>query len=140
MSITQIETALSFRLPDAHRAALLNESDPIHNACDFLVVDSPHKLLRFLDTNIDLRSPDRPDPWPDFLIAFASNSCGDYFAYDTRCSPYIIVYIDPDNTVADNLAQDDGFTFPSFGEWHTAKCRQLGGIKDGDCPGLLDGD
>jgi hypothetical protein len=118
MSIAEIEIALSFRLPDAHRAALVDAADPIHDACDFLVLDSPHELLRFLDANNDLRRPERPDPWPDFLVAFASNGCGDYFAYDIRSDPYAIVYIDPDRTVAENLACDDDFTFESFDEWH----------------------
>jgi hypothetical protein len=74
------------------------------------------------------------------LVAFASNGCGDYFAYDTRRTPHTIVYIDPDNTVAENLAIDDGYTFESFEEWHAAKCRQHEAIKRGECSGLRDGE
>ena len=138
MRIEEIESALAISIPVAHRKALLDSADPIHEACDFLVPDSPHKLLRLCDVNEFLHASDRPDAWPEFLVAFASNGCDDYFAYDTRQSPYVIVYIDPDNTVADNLDMDDGYTFDSFDEWHEAKCRQHEGIKNGGCPGLKD--
>ena len=140
MDIDSIEAALSMQLPEAHRRALSDASDPIHEACDFLICESPHELLRLYDVNVSLRTSDNPDPWPRHMIAFASNGCGDYFAYDTRRSPYLIVYIDPDNTVAENLAMDDGYTFESFNEWYSAKCRQHEAIKDGESPGLKDED
>ena len=140
MDIDAIETSLSVKFPEAHRKGLSDPSDPIHAACDFLVGDSPHQLLRLNDVNASLHASDNPDPWPAYLVAFASNGCGDYFAYNTRRSPYLIVYIDPDNTVAENLAMDDGYIFETFDEWHAAKCRQHESIKNGGCPGLRDGE
>ncbi len=140
MNITEIETLLSVRLPDPHRASLLDGSDPIHKACAILVPHSPYELLRLYDTNVHLHHKDHPDRWPDFLVAFASNGCGDYFAYDTRRAPYLIVYIDPDNTVEENLEMDDDYTFESFAAWYDAKCQQYAAIKEGGCPGLRDGD
>lgn len=140
VNIDAIETSLSVKFPATHRRALSDRSDPIHAACDFLVGQSPHELLRLNDVNASLRASDNPDPWPAYLVAFASNGCGDYFAYDTRPSPYLIVYIDPDDTVAENLAMDDGYTFESFDEWHAAKCRQHEAVKTGECPGLRDGE
>lgn len=138
MNIEAIESALAVSFSTAHRNALSNPSDPVHKACDFLVVDSPHKLLRLRDVNESLHASDYHDIWPDYLVAFASNGCGDYFAYDTRRSPYLVVYIDPDNSVADNLAMHDGYTFDSFELWHAAKCRQHEAIRNGECPGLQD--
>ncbi len=135
MNTDAIEALLAVKFPAAHRKALSDPSDPIHAACDFLVGESPHELLRLSDINASLRAPNNPDPWPSYLVAFASNGCGDYFAYDTRRSPYLIVYIDPDDTVAENLAMDDGYMFESFDEWHAAKCRQHEAIKSGECRG-----
>jgi len=140
MDIDAIETSFSVKFPPKHRKALSDPLDPIHTVCDFLVGEPPYELLRLTDVNASLRAPENPDPWPAYLVAFASNGCGDYFAYDTRRSPYLIVYIDPDNTVAENLAMDDGYTFESFDEWHAAKCCQHEAIKNDECPGLRDGE
>ena len=102
MTIAEIEAAFSVRLPDRHRAAILDSADPIHSASEFLVLDTPNALLPIRKTNDYLRQ--RPiEKWPDYLFAFASNGCGNYFAYDTRTSPYRIVYIDPDYTIDENL-------------------------------------
>jgi len=131
MSIEDLEQSLAITFPAEHRRALLDPSDPIHVACDFLLLDSPFRLLRLRHVNDFLHAEDYPDSWPDYLVAFASNGCGDYFAYDTRGTPYTIVYIDPDKTVAENLSMDDGYTFPSFREWHSAKCEQYRAIRNG---------
>ena len=138
MSVDDLEGLLGITFPNEHRAALLDPSDPIHIACDFLVPESPHELLRLDQVNNFLHSEDHPDTWPDHLIAFASNGCGDYFAYDTRETPYVIVYIDPDYGVAESLAMDDGYTFSSFPEWRDRKVQQHQAIRDGQCPGLRD--
>lgn len=140
MSIDAFETAFSIRLPDSHRAAIQDSSDLIHRACDFLLAESPHELLRLSHVNHMLHSVDHPEAWPRFLIAFASNGCGDYFAYDTRTSPYPITYMDPDNTIAENLSLDDGYAFSSFAEWHAAKCTQFEGTRGGDDPDVRDDD
>jgi hypothetical protein len=97
---------------------MLNTADPIHDACDFLVPHSPHELLRLADVNEFLHAPDRPDPWPSFLIAFATYSCGDYYAYDRRSGQPTVIYIDPGLTVTENLSSSDKLRFGSFGEWY----------------------
>jgi hypothetical protein len=131
MSSKDIEKSLGIVFPAEHWRALLDPSDPIHAACDFLVLDSPYKLLRLQHVNEFLHVEDHFDPWPGYLVAFASNGCGDYFAYDIRQMPYTIIYIDPDKTVAENLGMDDRYTFHSFAEWHAAKCEQYRAILDG---------
>ena len=80
MSIDAFESAFSVRLPGDHRGAIRNRSDTIHKACDFLLDDTPHQLLGLSHVNQMLHADEHPDKWPKFLVAFASNGCGDYFA------------------------------------------------------------
>ena len=117
-AINLIEEKLGFRLPQQHREAIANPTDPVHECCDFLLDESPFELLRLADVNDFLHSPSHPDPWPPFLLAFASNGCGDYFAYDLRTDPAHIIYVDPDDFVSDNLASHDILEFPDFETWH----------------------
>ncbi len=99
-------------------------SDPIHDACDFLILESPYELLRWVDVNEFLHAPDNWNRWPSFLIAFASNGCGDYFAYDTRPETVRIIYMDTDKSVDENLATVDGFEFATFDAWYDMKIEQ----------------
>ena len=101
---------------------MLDPADPIHEWCDFLVPDSPYELLRWVGANEFLHAPGHWNRWPVFLVAFASNGCGDYFAYDLRSDPPRIIYMDPDCTVAENLAAEDKQEYGSFDEWY-ADCR-----------------
>ena len=100
---------------------MLDPADPIHDACDFLVPDSPYELLRWVDVNEFLHTPDHWNRWPQFLVAFASNGCGDYYAYDTRSEPPKIIYMDPDNMVDENLVKTDGLEFATFEAWYEKK-------------------
>ena len=109
MELDQAESRLGMTLSERHREAMLDPADPIHDTCDFLVLDSPYELLRWIDLNEFLHAAGRWNRWPAFLVAFASNGCGDYFAYDIRLKPPKIIYVDPDITVDENLAKTDGF-------------------------------
>src|SRR5262245_18393387 len=121
MELAEAETRLAITLSDRHRRAMLDLSDPIHEACDFLVPDSPYELLRWVEVNEFLHATDHWNRWPPFLVAFASNGCGDYFAYDTRTEPAKIAYMDPDKTVDENLSITDGFEFDTFEAWYEMK-------------------
>jgi hypothetical protein len=106
-------------LPAAHLRKMSDATDRVHRVCDFFILDSPHDLLRLDRVNDFLRTK-RTDRWPDFLVAFASNGCGDYYAYDLRTTPPIIRYIDPDNTVHENLRlSKDQLRFTSFEDWYS---------------------
>lgn len=121
MNLNQAERQLGVSLSERHRQAMLDPTDPIHNACDFLIPESPYELLRWVEVNEFLHAPDSWNCWPSFLVAFASNGCGDYFAYDTRSQSPRIIYVDPDKTVEENLAMNDGFEFPTFEAWYQMK-------------------
>ena len=117
MDVAAVESRLGVQFPLRHRAALLNPADPIHDACDFLLAESPHELLRLADVHGLLHGSDCTDGWPAFLVAFASNGCGDYFAYDLRHGMQVI-YIDPDLSVAENLSAKDRLRFDTFDQWY----------------------
>ncbi len=124
MELGELEGRLSIMLPDRHRQVMMDSADPIHHACDFLVPESPYELLQWLAVNEFLHAADNWNRWPPFLVAFASNRCSDYFAYDTRTAPARIVYMDPDMTVDENLSNIDGFVFDTFEAWYEMKLRQ----------------
>ena len=124
MKLCDIEKQLRIAFPLRHKKAMADDTDPVHEACDFLVPTSQYKGLLLLNVNDFLHDPQTMNRWPDFLIAFASNGCGDYFAYDTRTEPAKIIYMDPDKTVAANLEKTDGFEFDTFEGWYEMKVGQ----------------
>jgi hypothetical protein len=117
MELSEVESKLKFTFPVRHRQAILDSNDPIRRACDFLILsDNRHSDL--LLRNEWMHSSEFGNPWPDFLIVFASNGCGDYFAYDTRQTPASIIYIDPDDTVEKNLQSSGKLCYGTFEEWY----------------------
>jgi hypothetical protein len=115
--LSEIQRKLKFKFPARHGQAILDARDPIHEACDFLGL-SRSKGDDILQTNECIHGAKFGDPWPDFLIAFASNGCGDYFAYDTRQYPASVIYIDPDCTVKENLQAVDKVSYETFEQWY----------------------
>jgi hypothetical protein len=126
MELAAVEARLGLTFPEQHRRALLGPSDPIHEACDFLLPSSPYEGLRLVEVNELLHDPSRWDRWPAFLVAFASNGCGDYFAYDLRRQPPDIVYIDPDRTIEENLGAENKLVFSSFEAWYQQRRTRRG--------------
>jgi hypothetical protein len=124
MDLAEAEARLGVALPEQHRWAMLDPADPIHDACDFLVPSSQYELLRWVGVNESLHATGYWNRWPGFLVAFASNGCGDYFAYDLRSDPPRIIYMDPDATVEENLAAEDKLEFASFADWYSHKLRK----------------
>jgi len=107
--------------PEQHQRAMQDATDPIHRACDFFVQSSDNKSLDLLDVNQWLHSSQVWAPFPDFLVAFASQGCGDYFAYDTRQSPPSVIYIDPDATPEEHLADPEAVRYASFNDWYESQ-------------------
>jgi len=119
LEIDKIEKHFGFQFPERHRMALLNSSDLIHDLCDFLLPNRTDKMLGLIEQNESLRG-NSFDPWPSYLLAFASNGFGDYFAYDLRSDPAPILYIDPDCTVAESLSRKnkDILRYDDFESWY----------------------
>ena len=108
-------------LPEKHQQVMSDPSDPIHRACDFYVPPPDANSRDILALNRELRSIDAGRYWPDFLIAFASNGCGDYFAYDTRQSPPSIIYIDPSYTPQEKSNDPEALRYNTFDDWYESK-------------------
>ncbi len=96
-------------------------SDPIHRACDFYVSSAASNSRDIVALNGWLHSREVWAPWPDFLIAFGSQGCGDYFAYDTRQSPVSVIYIGSDRTPEECLADPEALRYGSFDEWYESQ-------------------
>jgi hypothetical protein len=78
MDIPELEVRFRIQFPERHRQALHDATDPIHDWCVFLVPTTLNSLHDFARCNEMLHSEDQSNPWPDFLVAFASGGCGDY--------------------------------------------------------------
>jgi len=114
------------QFPDQHKRAMSDNADPIHRACDFYVPSSIDPTRDIAALNRRLRSGGEESwPWPEFLVAFASNGCGDYFAYDTRQTPAPIVYIGPEDPPEEQLVGPDALRYKTFAEWYDSKVEQL---------------
>ena len=94
LSINVIESVLQTRLPERHRAALLDPHDPVHDCIELLGTDEGNHN-NIVATNKDLRSIEWKE-WPEHLIAFATRGCGDFFAYDMRVEPYCVYCVRAD--------------------------------------------
>ena len=118
MKLAHIEKSLGMKLPERHKQAMLDAGDKVHAACDFLLPWHTGKMRGIVEENESLHGTDNYDPWPLYLVAFASNGCGDFFAYDLRTEGHSVIYIDPDCTVQENLQSDDKLTFATFQDWY----------------------
>lgn len=114
---------------ERHRCVMVGTSDPIHRACDFYTLSGERDIIAL---NMRLHSQGGWSPWPDFLVAFASYGCGDYFAYDTRLPPASIIYIDSDGTPDEQLTDPEALRYDNFDEWYESAmdhhtCSRCGG-------------
>jgi hypothetical protein len=118
LTVDSIETIFRIEIPRRHRALLLDPLDPIHDRKEILTPEG-NDVCNIFKVNRRLRGLDWKE-WPEYLVAFASNGCGDYFAYDTRINPYRIFYIGPIATAPDAVAacEEEGFVFSDFDDWY----------------------
>ena len=116
--LANIELSYGIPIPERLGKALLDPNDPIHR-CSTLLTASDNPLLDAASVNAHLRSIEWKE-WPDHLVAFATNECGDYFAFNTRETPYRIYYIGPTDTVPEAIesCDEEGFNFNGFDDWY----------------------
>ena len=124
MDISDIETEFGFNFPLPHREDLQDLSSPIHDACDFLIPDGLGSL-DFAKVNRLLRSESHQG-WVDRYVAFASNGCGDYYAYDTFTRPYSVIYVDPMDLVADSSV-----SAKHYDEWREEQLQLASEVDEG---------
>jgi predicted RNA-binding Zn-ribbon protein involved in translation (DUF1610 family) len=99
--------------------------DPIHRACDFYVPPEENSTLDIVALNQSLHGDRVWARWPEYLVAFASNGCGDYFAYDLRLSPARVVYIGGERPPEEHLQEPENIAGQTFEEWYAEKIAHL---------------
>ena|SRR5690349_2183622 len=107
--------------PKRHQQAMADPADPIHGSCDFFVASSSNTSLDLAVVNDWVHSSKFWAPWPEFLVAFASQGCGDYFAYDLRRSPPSVIYIGPDATPEETLQNPETLRYDGFDSWYESQ-------------------
>lgn len=123
MRLEEVESRLGIVFPEMHRRALIDDTDPIREACPiFLSIADGDNCI--ISVNESLHEPEQWNTWPSYLVAFSCNGCGDYFAYDLRSRPYRVIYIDPLDTIAEALSDPDQLAFNSFAEWYAYELKE----------------
>ncbi|HKI18970.1 MAG TPA: SMI1/KNR4 family protein [Isosphaeraceae bacterium] len=111
--IEAVEEWLEFSFPESYRRFLRQPDIEAVKRLPSLLWFVRHDGVGILDANEFLRGKDY-DPFPDRLIAFATNECGDFFCFDRDTGK--IVYIDPEHTVEENLKSGE-LVYESFEKW-----------------------
>jgi SMI1/KNR4 family protein SUKH-1 len=111
--IETAESRLGFTFPRAYRQFVLQPDIEIIKKLPSPLWFVRHRSLGILDVNTSLRRR-AFRPYPEHLIAFATNECGDYFCFDRETGR--IIYIDPDTSIEDNLERNE-LVFDSFESW-----------------------
>ena len=121
--IEYVESQLGLQFPDTLKAIFRDPDLRLIKKLPTLLWIVRHPSLGLHEVNDYLRSREH-DPFPDYLVAFATNECGDWFCFeivnDFDFARGGVVYIDPSLTVEENLRQRE-LTFPSFDAW--VKCK-----------------
>ncbi len=131
--LTKIERSYGISLPRRLSEALLDSGDPIHR-CSVLLTTSDNPLLDAASVNAHMRSIEWKE-WPNHFVAFATNECGDYFAFNASQTPYKIYYVGPTDTVPEAVAscEEEGFVFDHFDEWYDHEIADRSTDSDGGC-------
>src|SRR3954454_25033274 len=111
--IEPTEAILGFSFPEDFRRFVAAPDMEVIERLPSLLWFVRHESIGLIDVNRRLRRPG-PRAYPDRLIAFATNECGDYYCFDRDTGR--IVYIDPDHSVEENL-RDGELVYESFEAW-----------------------
>ena len=118
--IREVESLLAFAFPEAYRRFVRDPDIEVVKRLPSLLWFVRHTSMGLIDVNLRLRKPG-PRAYPDRLVAFATNECGDYYCFDRDTGR--IVYIDPDRTVEENMGSDE-LVYESFGMWMEQKLKR----------------
>lgn len=111
--IREVESLLAFAFPGGYKGFVRDPDIEVVKRLPSLLWFVRHPSVGILDVNLLLRDTDH-DPYPDRLVAFATNECGDYFCFDRDTGR--IVYVDPDRPVEDSLESEE-LVYESFERW-----------------------
>jgi len=111
--IEAVEAQLELAFPESYRRFVKNPDIEVIKKLPSLLWFVRHSYMGILDANALLRGSDF-EPYPDHLIAFATNECGDFYCFDRDTGR--IVYIDPDYSIEENLGSNE-LVFDSFEQW-----------------------
>ncbi len=111
--IGSVEEVLQFSFPEDYKQFIRNPDIEAIKRLPSLLWFVHHDSMGILETNDWLRTRSF-EPFPERLITFATNECGDYFCFDQDTKR--IVYVDPDQTVEENLKSLE-LVYDSFREW-----------------------
>jgi hypothetical protein len=111
--IEAVESQLGFAFPEAYKRFVQHPDIETIKRLPSLLWYVLHQGVGILDVNRFLRGREH-DPYPDQLIAFATNECGDYFCFDRDTGR--VFYIDPDCSVRESL-ESGGLSYESFERW-----------------------
>jgi hypothetical protein len=109
--IEAVESRFAFVFPEKYKRFVQAPDIEVIKRLPSLLWFVRHQSVGILEVNRFLRGREH-DPFPDQLIAFATNECGDYFCFDRETGR--VVYIAPDASVVENLEADGCLSYDSF--------------------------
>jgi hypothetical protein len=111
--IEAVESRFGFAFPEGYRRFLKEPDIEAIKKLPSLLWFVRHPGVGILDTNIRLRKRVLW-PFPEHLVAFATNECGDYYCFDRDRGR--VVYIAPNYSIEENLERDE-LVYDSFDQW-----------------------
>jgi hypothetical protein len=108
-----VELILGFSFPEDYKRFISKPDIEVIKKLPSLLWFVHHDTVGIIETNNWLRKRDS-NRFPERLIAFATNECGDFFCFDSETRR--IVYIAPYYTVEENLNSNE-LVYDSFERW-----------------------
>ncbi len=120
--IQDLEDDWSITIPADHVSLMLRPyDDPEVMKLGLLLAESEVELLDVSRVNERLHDLDYAAPWPEEAFAFATNECGDYFAYYSMGDVQVIIYVNPFESPEAAIRNEDALIYSTFEEWRSSK-------------------
>lgn len=118
--LQSVEAKFGFVFPEVYRRFVESPDIETIQRLPALLWFVRYSSVGIFEVNAELRGRDF-QPYPDHLIAFATNECGDYFCFDRDTGR--VVYIDPECSIEENLMSGE-LVCDSFGQWVASHLKQ----------------